>query len=380
MPDLRATGRPDSRCHRCHPRHDQHDAGPAQGPPLPTTPPACSTPRAPPSATRSTPNTRPAQRPCPTTCAARSRPSTRWWPAGLEGAGRARRGGRRRDRHPGRDGAHRALRSSSPAATRTWPTGERAHHHHRHHERQACATWPGVRPNSACPPALMVDYQALVGDTVDNVPGVTKVGPKTAAKWLEEYGSLDALVPTPAGHQGRGGQEPAQGDWTGCPLEPPAAHHQDRLRPGRLGPRPACAGRHHASAPDRRGLLAVLRKVRLQGPGAALKGAAPAARPRPPSPCPAKAATCSPTIPPAPWPRKPSTARWCTTPSSTGPTLTTGWSACTKAAGGARHRDHLPRRDARRNRRHQLQRAARRGRLHPAGPRRARCPRATAAG
>ncbi len=37
----------------------------------------------------------------------------------------------------------------------------------------------------------MVDYQALVGDTVDNVPGVIKVGPKTAAKWLEEYGSLD---------------------------------------------------------------------------------------------------------------------------------------------------------------------------------------------
>ena len=40
----------------------------------------------------------------------------------------------------------------------------------------------------------MVDYQALVGDTVDNVPGVTKVGPKTAAKWLEEYGSLDNLI------------------------------------------------------------------------------------------------------------------------------------------------------------------------------------------
>ena len=45
----------------------------------------------------------------------------------------------------------------------------------------------GVTAEFGVPPALMVDYQALVGDTVDNVPGVPKVGPKTAAKWLEEY-------------------------------------------------------------------------------------------------------------------------------------------------------------------------------------------------
>jgi len=35
----------------------------------------------------------------------------------------------------------------------------------------------------------MVDFQTLVGDAVDNVPGVEKVGPKTAAKWLQEFGS-----------------------------------------------------------------------------------------------------------------------------------------------------------------------------------------------
>ncbi|WP_027995221.1 DNA polymerase I [Simplicispira psychrophila] len=52
----------------------------------------------------------------------------------------------------------------------------------------------GVTAEFGVPPALMVDFQALVGDTVDNVPGVPKVGPKTAAKWLTEYGSLDALV------------------------------------------------------------------------------------------------------------------------------------------------------------------------------------------
>jgi DNA polymerase-1 len=52
----------------------------------------------------------------------------------------------------------------------------------------------GVEAEFGVPPALMVDYQALVGDTVDNVPGVEKVGPKTAVKLLKEYGSLEALV------------------------------------------------------------------------------------------------------------------------------------------------------------------------------------------
>ena len=52
----------------------------------------------------------------------------------------------------------------------------------------------GVTAEFGVPPELMVDFQTLVGDAVDNVPGVTKVGPKTAAKWLMEYGSLDALM------------------------------------------------------------------------------------------------------------------------------------------------------------------------------------------
>src|SRR6218665_1908362 len=52
----------------------------------------------------------------------------------------------------------------------------------------------GVTAEFGVPPQLMVDYQTLMGDAVDNVPGVPKVGPKTAAKWLQEYGSLDALL------------------------------------------------------------------------------------------------------------------------------------------------------------------------------------------
>ena len=64
----------------------------------------------------------------------------------------------------------------------------------------------GVTAEFGVPPALMIDYQALVGDTVDNVPGVTKVGPKTAAKWLEEHGSLDNLIARAADIKGVAGQ------------------------------------------------------------------------------------------------------------------------------------------------------------------------------
>ena len=44
------------------------------------------------------------------------------------------------------------------------------------------------------PPERITDYLALIGDTVDNVPGVAKVGPKTAARWLQQYGSLENLI------------------------------------------------------------------------------------------------------------------------------------------------------------------------------------------
>lgn len=52
----------------------------------------------------------------------------------------------------------------------------------------------GVEAEFGVPPRLMVDYQALVGDSVDNVPGVDKVGPKTAVKLLQEWGSLENLI------------------------------------------------------------------------------------------------------------------------------------------------------------------------------------------
>ena len=52
----------------------------------------------------------------------------------------------------------------------------------------------GVEAKFGVPPGKIVDYLALVGDTVDGVPGVAKCGPKTALKWLEQYGSLDGIV------------------------------------------------------------------------------------------------------------------------------------------------------------------------------------------
>ena len=57
-----------------------------------------------------------------------------------------------------------------------------------YYDRQAVVEKFGV------PPERINDYLALIGDTVDNIPGVPKVGPKTAAKWLQQYGSLDEII------------------------------------------------------------------------------------------------------------------------------------------------------------------------------------------
>ncbi len=58
----------------------------------------------------------------------------------------------------------------------------------------------GVRPEQ------IIDYLALMGDTVDNIPGVDKCGPKTAAKWLGEYGTLDGVIEAAAKMGGKIGE------------------------------------------------------------------------------------------------------------------------------------------------------------------------------
>lgn len=52
----------------------------------------------------------------------------------------------------------------------------------------------GVAEKYGVPPSAIIDYLCLIGDTSDNIPGVAKVGPKTALKWLGQYGTLDAIV------------------------------------------------------------------------------------------------------------------------------------------------------------------------------------------
>jgi DNA polymerase-1 len=65
---------------------------------------------------------------------------------------------------------------------------------------------PGVLAKFGVPPERIVDYLTLVGDAVDNIPGVEKVGPKTAAKWIAEHGSLDGVIAAAAGIKGVAGE------------------------------------------------------------------------------------------------------------------------------------------------------------------------------
>jgi DNA polymerase-1 len=64
----------------------------------------------------------------------------------------------------------------------------------------------GVKRKFDVYPEQIIDYLALVGDSSDNIPGVPKVGPKTAAKWLNQYGSADAIIEHADDIQGKVGE------------------------------------------------------------------------------------------------------------------------------------------------------------------------------
>src|SRR6202167_1083473 len=64
----------------------------------------------------------------------------------------------------------------------------------------------GVKAKFDVFPEQIVDYLALVGDSSDNIPGITGVGPKTAAKWLNQYQTLDALIAHAADISGKVGE------------------------------------------------------------------------------------------------------------------------------------------------------------------------------
>ncbi|MBK1724457.1 DNA polymerase I [Thiocystis violacea] len=64
----------------------------------------------------------------------------------------------------------------------------------------------GVKEKFGVPPERIVDYLSLMGDSVDNVPGVPKCGPKTAAKWIMEYGDLDGVIANADAVKGKVGE------------------------------------------------------------------------------------------------------------------------------------------------------------------------------
>jgi len=64
----------------------------------------------------------------------------------------------------------------------------------------------GVKAKFDVYPEQIIDYLALVGDSSDNIPGIDKVGPKTAAKWLNQYGTLDNLIAHAAEISGKVGE------------------------------------------------------------------------------------------------------------------------------------------------------------------------------
>jgi len=126
------------------------------------------------------------------------------------------------------------------------PARERAGHAGQHHGQHPSR--PGGRGGQVRrAPERIVDWLALVGDTVDNIPGVPKVGPKTAAKWLGEYGSLDGVIAhadaiaarsartsgraSPATSVPRAGDHPPRRAARSRPRRPhPVAPDTDRLR------------------------------------------------------------------------------------------------------------------------------------------------------
>jgi len=130
-----------------------------------------------------------------------------------------------------------------------------------------------VRAKFGVPPERIVDYLALIGDSVDNVPGVPKVGPKTAVKWLDAWGSLDAIVNHASEIGGTVGENLRQ--------------HLDFLPLGvKLVtvacelPLPVAVNELAPQAPDTTRLEALYGRLEFKGWLRELKGEAPAARPK----------------------------------------------------------------------------------------------------
>ena len=128
----------------------------------------------------------------------------------------------------------------------------------------------GVQAKFGVPPDRIVDYLTLVGDTVDNVPGVDKVGPKTAAKWIAEHGSLDGVIAAAAGIKGAVGENLRKAlDWLpmgrGWSPSSPTATCRRMSPAGRRSTRWRCApsrrARRCSTSTSRYGFRSLLREL-----------------------------------------------------------------------------------------------------------------------
>ena len=122
----------------------------------------------------------------------------------------------------------------------------------------------GVAAKFGVPPERIVDYLALIGDSVDNIPGVDKVGPKTAAKWIAEHGSLEGVIAAAPTIKGVVGENLRKAlDW--LPQGRRLVTVVDRLRPdaatSSAGP---SSTRWRCATIDVAGAARVLRPLRLR--------------------------------------------------------------------------------------------------------------------
>ncbi len=151
----------------------------------------------------------------------------------------------------------------------------------------------GVRQKFGVAPERIVDYLALTGDAVDNVPGVDKVGPKTAAKWIQQFGSLDALIARAAEVPGAVGENLRKAlGWLPTARELLTVKRDVEL-PVRLADLAAHApdAERFAAFLEHYGMRTMLREFRARAAipsGGAPEAAAPAAPPPAPAGAPAR--------------------------------------------------------------------------------------------
>lgn len=97
----------------------------------------------------------------------------------------------------------------------------------------------GVIEKFGLPPEQIIDYLALIGDTSDNIPGIPGVGPKTAVKWFNQYGSLDEIINQADSIKGKIGEKfranmaqlPLSRQLTAIKLDVPLTETPETLQP-----------------------------------------------------------------------------------------------------------------------------------------------------